>query len=91
MNLDLVSIALFILERVAERADITTMPELADKLASATGTRADKKTLRAVLLRRRNKVPLRIQVIGSNRELPSGNHAPILEQTEGRGGLRQPE
>jgi hypothetical protein len=48
MNLDLVSIALFILERVAERADIT-MPELADKLASATGTRADKKTLRAVL------------------------------------------
>jgi transposase len=50
MNLDLVSIALFILERVAERADIT-MPELADKLASATGTRADKKTLRAVLLR----------------------------------------
>jgi hypothetical protein len=90
MNLDLVSIALFILERVAERADIT-MPELADKLASATGTRADKKTLRAVLLRRRNKVPLRIQVIGSNRELPSGNHAPILEQTEGRGGLRQPE
>jgi hypothetical protein len=90
MNLDLVSIALFILERVAERADIT-MPELADKLASATGTRADKKTLRAVLLRRRNKVPLQIQVIGSNRELPSGNHAPILEQTEGRGGLRQPE
>ena len=51
MNFDLVSIALFILERVAERADITTMPELADKLASATGTRADKKTLRAVLLR----------------------------------------
>jgi hypothetical protein len=42
-------------------------------------------------LRRRNKVPLQIQVIGSNRELPSDNHAPILEQTEGRGGLRQPE
>jgi transposase len=40
----------FILERVAERADIT-MPELADKLASATGTRADPSSLSRWLIR----------------------------------------
>jgi len=51
MNLDLVSIALFILERVAERADITTMPELADKLASVTGTRAHPSALSRWLIR----------------------------------------
>src|SRR6476659_6471787 len=40
----------FILERVAERADIT-MPELAVKLASATGTRADPSSLSRWLIR----------------------------------------
>src|SRR4030095_1119002 len=40
----------FILERVAERADIT-IPELADKLASATGTRADPSSLSRWLIR----------------------------------------
>lgn len=40
----------FILERVAERADIT-MPELADKLALATGTRADPSSLSRWLIR----------------------------------------
>ena len=40
----------FILERVAERADIT-MPELANALASATGTRADPSALSRWLIR----------------------------------------
>ena len=40
----------FILERVADRADIT-MPELADKLASATGTRAHPSALSRWLIR----------------------------------------
>ncbi len=40
----------FILERVAERADIT-MPELAVKLALATGTRADPSSLSRWLIR----------------------------------------
>ena len=40
----------FILERVAERADIT-MPELAVKLALATGTRADPSWLSRWLIR----------------------------------------
>ena len=40
----------FILERVAERADIT-MPELAVKLVLATGTRADPSSLSRWLIR----------------------------------------